>query len=335
MIIKFILFIIFIKTNNSFHINYKILLKSNKQNCVKNFHPVNYFYKFKNVKPREFKNKILSFFSNYFNSESDKYKLNQEEKDYLDKLGLSENDDYKKLVKSHEEYIATINDIKSKLKYKDLFFFITQKLIHKNIYDFKRKQKYNLFQKDEYTSELSIDYVKNSNIEERFKEQLLKKLSDEENNKKFRFLRIFKWKSALDIFNISKLIIPISSIGFFLSKMAIFSVVVNMLITAHFLTFKKDQKKKMKISTLLLTMAPILIHSSFGIVCNNLFFQYCKLNIPTYLKKENFLSLFINMQLYIASLIYFTNNNNEDENVDEYINNDESFDNEFSLEQND
>ncbi|CRG97770.1 conserved Plasmodium protein, unknown function [Plasmodium gallinaceum] len=340
MIIKFILFILFIKTYNSFQFNYKILPKSDyKHNCVKKFPSVNYFYKFQNVKSKEFKNKILSFFSNYFNRESDKYTLNQDEKDYLNKLGVSENDDYKDLVKSHEEYIKTISDIKSKLKYKDLFFFITQKLIHKNLYEFKRKQKYNIFQNDEYTSELSIDYVKNSNIEEKFKEILLKKLSRENNSHKFRLLRIFKWKSASDIFNISKLIIPIASIGLFLSKMAIFSVVVNMIITAHFLTFKKDQKKKMKISTLILTMVLILVHSSFGIVCNSIFFHYFKFNIPTYIKRENILSIFVNIQLYIASLIYFTNNNNhENEDVNEDVNdsifNNIDFDDEFSLEKN-
>ncbi|CDO65483.1 conserved Plasmodium protein, unknown function [Plasmodium reichenowi] len=323
MLIRVFLYFILVKIYQCFHLNYKILSKNKyHQNYVKNIHSVNYIHRFQHIKYSQKKNKLFSFFSNFFNKDTDKFKLNKEEKEYLTRIGVNDANDYKLLTKAHEEYIDTVTDIKSKLKYKDTFFFITQKLIQKNLYDFKQKQKYNIFGKDEYTSELSINYIKNSNIEEKFKEHILKKLNDELSNKKYTFLRIFKWKSALDIFNISTLMLPVTAIGFFLSKMGLFSVVVNMLLTSHFLTFKKDEKRKMKISTLLLTAVPILIHSSIGFVCNGLFWEYFKFNIPNFIKKENVLSLFINTQLYIASLIYFVNNdeNEEEEDHEEYNN---------------
>ncbi|SBS94903.1 hypothetical protein PMALA_045390 [Plasmodium malariae] len=220
--------------------------------------------------------------------------LNEEEEEYLKMLGTTDSDDFKDLVKSHEEFLKTCSDIKSKLKYKDIFFFITQKIIKKNLHDFKRKQKFNIFGKDEYTSELSIDYIKSSNIEERIKEQMIKKLSDEMETKRYFLLRIFK-----------------CFIGLLLSKMGLFSVAVNMLLTAHFLTFNKDQKKNMKASTLLLTLLPIVLHTSLGTVCSNIFLKYYKFNLPAFVRTENVLSFFINIQLYIASLIYFINYDNE------------------------
>ncbi|SBT80886.1 conserved Plasmodium protein, unknown function [Plasmodium malariae] len=311
MIIQIVLFVIVtIKTYYSFHINYKILPKNKyNKNYTRKVQSVNYMYKYENTKSRKFKNKILSFFSNYFTDENDKYTLKEEE--YLKMLGTTDSDDFKDLVKSHEEFLKTCSDIKSKLKYKDIFFFITQKIIKKNLHDFKRKQKFNIFGKDEYTSELSIDYIKSSNIEERIKEQMIKKLSDEMETKRYFLLRIFKWKGILNIINISTLMLPISFIGLLLSKMGLFSVAVNMLLTAHFLTFNKDQKKNMKASTLLLTLLPIVLHTSLGTVCSNIFLKYYKFNLPAFVRTENVLSFFINIQLYIASLIYFINYDNE------------------------
>ncbi|SBT82538.1 conserved Plasmodium protein, unknown function [Plasmodium ovale] len=314
MVVKFVVFVILIKACYSFHINYKILRNKNpKHRYIRKIISARYFYKHPKTQSRESKNKILSFFSNYFSDEAHKYTLNEEEKNYLKMLGRTENDDYKELVKYHEDFIKTCNDIKSKLKYKDIFFFITQKIIQKNLHDFKRKQKFPIFGNDDYTSELSVDYIKSSNIEENIKEQILQKLRTESGACRFFPLRIFKWKSLLEIINITTLMLPVASIGLFLSKMGLFSVAVNMLLTAHFLTFKKDQKKKMKVSTLFLTLLPILIHSSLGVACNHLFLKHYRYQIPTFIKAENILSFFINVQLYIASIVYFVNNDNEEE----------------------
>ncbi|GAW83583.1 hypothetical protein, conserved [Plasmodium gonderi] len=317
MLAKFVLFVILtIKTYCSFHMNYKILTKGNhRKKYVKTVSSVNYLYTKcpQNTKLRKYKNKLLSFFSNYFTSERDKYTLNNEEEEYLKKLGRTDKDDYNELVKSHEEFIKTCTDIKSKLKYKDIFFLITQKIIQRSLYNFKRKQKFNIFGNDEYTSELSIDYIKSSNIEERIKEQVLKKLTQELNSSRYFLVRIFKWKGLLEVVNISSLMLPVASIGLFLSKMGFFAVAVNMLLTAHFLTYRKDEKKKMKITTLLLTLLPILVHTSLGVICSNIFLKNYRFHIPTFLKNENILSFFINIQLYMASLVYFVNNDMEED----------------------
>ncbi|VWU48723.1 conserved protein, unknown function [Hepatocystis sp. ex Piliocolobus tephrosceles] len=325
MIKKLILLIILIKNCNCFQYKYKIVHNiNNNQNYVRKIQSVNYFYKPKIKQSREFKNEIFSFISNFFTNETNKYVLNTEEKIYLNMLGKTDNDSYKDLVKAHEEFIKSCVDIKTKLKYKDTFFFIIQKLIQRNLHDFKKKQGFHIFRKNDYTSELSVDYVKNSNIEEKIKEQLLKKLSNELSASKYYPFRIFKWKGALEIINITTLMLPITCIGLFLSKMGLFSVAVNILLTAHFLTFKKDQKKKMEVSTFVLTLFPILLHISLGMVSKDLFLKHYKHIIPTFIKVENILSFFINIQLYIASLIYFVNNNDEEptENLEEEIKND-------------
>lgn len=325
MIFLFSLFVfisVIARSSLSFHLSYKLIQPNYTKKQFRNtpnFTTPNYYYygsfllKLKNGNPYAIsKNKLMSFFSSYFGNEADKFQLNEQEKEYLKKIGASQNANYNDLVKLHEAFIGTVSDIKSKLRYKDLFFFILQKLIHKSLYDFKKQQKYNIFKNDGYTSELSVNYVKNSNIEERFKEQLIRKLS-QKNKHRFFFLNIFKWKSALEIFNVTKLMIPFSVLGFALPKMSLFSVVVNMIITAHFLTYKKDQQKKIKSSVLLLTLFIILLHSSFGLICNSMFFKYFRLNIPYDLKKESILSLFVNSQLYLASLIYFTNDESDED----------------------
>ncbi|GAB69036.1 hypothetical protein PCYB_144640 [Plasmodium cynomolgi strain B] len=348
MIANFVLFVILtIKTYSCFHVNYKILSSRNdKQNYVKTISSVNYLYSkcslnkwfpykcLQNSQPRKYKNKLLSFFSNYFTNEQDRYTLNKEEKEYLRKLGKTERDNYNELVKAHDEFIKTCNDIKSKLKYKDMFFFITQKIIQRNLHDFKRKQKFHLFGNDEYTSELSVDYIKSANIEERVKEQVLKNLGEELGGSGYFLFRIFKWKSLLEVVNISTLMLPISALGLFLSKMGFFSVAVNMLLTTHFLTFSKDGKRKMKIRTLLLTLLPILVHSSLGVLCSNIFLKHYRAQIPSFIKSENILSFFINVQLYVASLVYFVNTDKEDDLEEGDIKNDyPDFNNDESMEQ--
>ncbi|SCO75454.1 conserved Plasmodium protein, unknown function [Plasmodium vivax] len=336
MIANFILFVILtIKTYTCFHVNYKILSSRNdKQNYVKTISSVNYLYSksslnkwfpykcLQNNQPRKCKNKLLSFFSNYFTNEQDRYTLNKEEKEYLRKIGKTERDNYNELVKAHDEFIKTCSDIKSKLKYKDTFFFITQKIIQRSLHDFKRKQKFHLFGNDEYTSELSVDYIKSANLEERVKQQVLKNLGEELGGGGHFLFRVFKTKSLLEVINISALMLPISALGLFLSKMGFFSVAVNMLLTAHFLTFNKDEKRKMKIRTLLLTLLPILVHSSFGVLCSNIFLKHYRAHIPTFFKSENILSFFINVQLYVASLVYFVNTGQEDDLEEGDIKND-------------
>ncbi|CAA9990994.1 conserved Plasmodium protein, unknown function [Plasmodium knowlesi strain H] len=336
MIAKFLLFVILtIKTYSCFHVNYKILSSPNdKQNYVRTISSVNYLYSkcplnerfpykcLQNSQPKKYKNKLLSFFSNYFTNEQDRYTLNKEEKEYLRKLGKTERDNYNDLVKAHDEFIKTCSDIKSKLKYKDTFFFITQKIIQRNLYDFKRKQKFHLFGNDEYTSELSVDYIKSANIEERVKEQVLKNLGEELGSSGYFLFRVFKWKSFLEIVNISTLMLPITALGLFLSKMGFFSVAVNMLLTAHFLTFSKEEKRKMKIRTLLLTLLPILVHSSLGVLCSNIFLKHYMAQMPSFIKSENVLSFFINVQLYLASLLYFVNTEKEDDLEEGDIKND-------------
>ncbi|CAD2104849.1 conserved Plasmodium protein, unknown function [Plasmodium vinckei lentum] len=327
MMIKLVLFIILIQAYYSFRINYKILRNNDNPNFVQKIKFANYSFKHKNTYSRTYK--LSSFLSNYFTNEGDKYALNNEEKGYLKLIGRNDSDDYKELVKSHEEFIKCCNDIKQKLKYKDIFFFITQKIIKKNLYEFKRNNSLNIFSRDNYTSELSLDYIKTSNIEDRIKEQLIKKFESKLGIFEYLSFGIVKRKSILEMINISTIMLPVTFMGLLLSKMGLFSVAVNSLLTAHFLTFKKDQKKKMKISTFILTMLPILLHSSLGIVCNNVFLKNYRHIIPTFIRNENILAFFINIQLYIASLIYFVNNDKNDDmehheyelqNNDEFIN---------------
>ncbi|EUD69059.1 hypothetical protein C922_00751 [Plasmodium inui San Antonio 1] len=348
MIANFVLFVILtIETYSCFHVNYKILSSRNdKQNYVKRVSSVNYLYRKCSLKKwfpykclqssqsRKYRNKLLSFFSNYFTNEQDRYTLNKEEKEYLRKLGKTDRDNYNELVKAHDEFIKGCSDIKSKLKYKDTFFFITQKIIQRNLHDFKRKQKFHLFGNDEYTSELSVDYIKSANIDERVKERVLKNLGEELDDRGYFLFRIFKWKSLLEVVNISTLMLPISTLGLFLSKMGFFSVAVNMLLTTHFLTFNKDEKRKMKIRTLLLTLLPILVHSSLGVFCSNIFLKHYRAQIPSFIKSENILSFFINLQLYIAALVYFVDTDKEDDLEEGDIKNDyPDFNNEESMEQ--
>ncbi|SCM25197.1 conserved Plasmodium protein, unknown function [Plasmodium chabaudi adami] len=327
MMIKLVLFIILFQTCYTFRINYKILRNNDNPNFVQKIKFANYSLKHKNTYSRTYK--LSSFISNYFTNEGDKYALNNEEKGYLKLIGRNDSDDYKELVKSHEEFIKGCNDIKQKLKYKDIFFFITQKMIKKNLYEFKRNNSLNIFSRGNYTSELSLDYIKASNIEDRIKEQLIKKFESKIGIFEYLSFGIIKRKSILEMINISTIMLPVTFMGLLLSKMGLFSVAINSLLTAHFLTFKKDQKKKMKISTFILTMLPILLHSSLGIVCNNIFLKNYRHIIPTFIRNENILAFFINIQLYIASLIYFVNNDKNDDmenheyelqNNDEFIN---------------